>query len=93
MTALEADCSNVQHDADLSASVTAGPSGDLGIQQHGTEHLANKGRAIDPRMQDKLEAAPDLDADTLKYRAMWEAWAEKRRHWASVLEQIKSSLA
>ena len=44
-------------------------------------------------MNDVQEAAPHLDADTLKYRAMWEAWAEKRRYWASVLEQIKSSLA
>ena len=39
------------------------------------------------------QAAPHLDADTPKYPGMWEAWVEKRRHWASVLEQIKLALA
>jgi hypothetical protein len=50
-------------------------------------------RLIGDIMNDVQQAVPHLDADTPKYRAMWEAWVEKRRQWASVLEQIKLALA
>ena len=44
-------------------------------------------------MNDVQQAVPHLNADAPKYREMWDAWVEKRRQWASVLEQIKSTLA
>jgi hypothetical protein len=44
-------------------------------------------------MNDVQQAVPHLDAHTPKYRGMWEACVEKRRQWASVLEQIKLALA
>ena len=50
-------------------------------------------RLIGDILNDVQEVAPHLDADTTKYRRMWEAWVEKRRQWASVLEQIKLALA
>ena len=44
-------------------------------------------------MNDVQQAVPHLDTDTPKYRGIWDAWADKRGHWASVLEQIKLALA
>jgi hypothetical protein len=43
-------------------------------------------------MNDVQQAAPHLNADAPRYRGMWEAWTEKRRHWVSALEEIKSTL-
>jgi hypothetical protein len=44
-------------------------------------------------MNDVQQVAPHLNADAPRYREMWDAWVEKRRQWASVLEQIKLALA